>query len=120
MDINLQNIEDVIFFNREAQELLPEFRHLFDQWRLAKQVPGLGSLGQRSVLELLNGLTAEHVQKLQEYFGDIILVDKIDHRIVRHYEGDVTEAEKELCEFSGYREFCPYRKGGRLYVSFWR
>jgi len=119
MEINLQNIEQLLFFDKKAQALLPEFRHLFDQWQLGQRIPGMKTLGQRSVLELLNSLNEHHVRKLEEYLADTILVDKVDHRLVAHHEWPVDEAD-ELCRFAGYRDFCLSRDKGRIHISFWR
>jgi hypothetical protein len=119
MEINLQNIEELLFFDKKAQALLPEFRHFFDQWQLGQRFPGMKTLGQRSVLELLNSLNEKHIRKLEEYFADTILVDKVDNRLVAHHEWSVGEADG-LCEFAGYRDFCLTREKGRIYVSFWR
>lgn len=121
MDINLKNIEELIFFDKELQKLFPEFRHLFDQWKLGQRVLGMKNLGQRSVLELLNSLNENHIVKLQEYFDDIILVDRIDHRLVVNYEYEASiETSDRLCEFSGYKDFCLYRNKDKIYLSFWR
>jgi len=119
MEINLQNIEQLLFFDKKAQALLPEFRHFFDQWQLGQRIPGMKTLGQRSVLELLNSLNENHLRKLEEYYADTILLDKVDHRLVAHHEWPVDEADG-LCEFAGYRDFCLGRDKDRIYISFWR
>lgn len=120
MDVNLKNIEEYIFFDKKIQSLLPEFRHLFDQWTLSKRVPGMGTLGPRVVLELINSLEKDHIRRLEEYFGDIILLDRVDHKIVRHHENTLDELEKTLCSFSDYREHCIHRDGEHISVTFWR
>lgn len=120
MEINFQNIEDRIFYDKKAQALLPEFRHLFDQWSLAKRVPGLQTMGRRAVLQVLNSLEGEHIQRLEEYFNDIIVVDKLDHHIVRNYQGGLEEAEGSLCQFAGFKDFCLHRDANQVYISFWR
>jgi hypothetical protein len=119
MELNLQNIEELIFYDKKVQRLLPEFRHLFDQWRLGKQVPGMQAIGKRSVFDLLNGLEPYHVQKLEEYFAAKIILDKIDYSIIVHYEGGLEEPA-ELCRYSNFKEFCVYRDADNFYISFWR
>lgn len=118
MEINLQNIEEQIFFDKKIQSLLPEFRHYFDQWQLSKVYPGFGNLGRRSVVDFLNSLETKHLRILEEYFGDSILLNKIDPNIVRHYQSDIDSTE--LCEFSGYKEFCLFRDKNQLKMTFWR
>jgi hypothetical protein len=120
MELNLQNIEDAIFFDKKVQSLLPEFRHLFDQWSLSKRVPGMQTLGKRTVIDFLNSLEAEHVRKLEEYFGTTIIVDKVEGHLVKNYEGDLELIEGELCKFHGFKEFSVYRDAEKAYITYWR
>lgn len=119
MIINLQNIEEIIFFDKKIQSLFPEFRHLFDQWQLGKRVSEMSNLGQRSIIELLNSLEEKQILKLREYFGDIIIIDKINHKIVEFYDFNL-EDENVLCKYTGYRDFCLHRDKDTVNVSLWR
>lgn len=119
MKINLQNIEELIFYNKKVNSLFPEFRHYFDQWQLGQRIPGMKTLAQRSVLELLNSLNETHVSKLEEYYQDIILVDKINHNLNENYEWNLDE-ENNLCKFVGFKDFCLTRNEKNVKISFWR
>lgn len=119
MKINLQNIEEIVFFDKKAQALFPEHRHLFDQWQIGQRVPGMKPLAQRSVLDFLNSLDKKNILKLEEYLNDTISVDKLDYRIVANHDCHVEDAN-QLCEFAEYREFCVSRTKDRLSISFWR
>lgn len=119
MEINLKNIEELIFFDQKIHGLFPEFRHLFDQWQLGQRIPGMKTLGQRSVLELLNSIDQSKIAKLEEYFGDSVLLQKIDSNLVSHYEWNIDEKDN-LCEYSGYRDFCLSRDADKIKISFWR
>lgn len=118
MEINLQNIEEQIFFDKKIHALLPEFRHYFDQWQLSKVYPGFGNLGSRSVVDLLNSIEAKHLRILEEYFGSSILLNKIDPKIVQNFQCSVDDAN--LCEFSGYKDFCFFRDKNQMKITFWR
>ena len=120
MELNLKNIEDLIFFDRKVQDLLPEFRHLFAQWTLSNRVPGLKNLSVKTAIEVLNTLEAEHVRRLEEYFGTTILLDKMDVALVKHHEGDLDFFDTELCRFAGFKEFSVYRDAGKAYITYWR
>lgn len=119
MKLNLKNIEELIFFDTQARALLPEFRHLFDQWQLGQRISGMKTLGQRSVLELINSLESHHIEKLEEYFSDKIILDKIDTRIVANYQFNLDQPNN-LCEFSGFIDMCAYRTENKVFVSFWK
>jgi hypothetical protein len=120
MQINLNNIEEVIFHDREAQKLFPEFAPNFDQWRLAQRIPGLKQMGKRAVLDVLNGLKGEQIEKLEKYLDDSIILDSIDERIVINKSATLDELEGELCEIAGFQDFCLYRDRDQVHISFWR
>jgi hypothetical protein len=119
MEINLKNIEEIIFFDKQVQHLLPEFRHLFDQWVLAYRNSGLKPLAKSSVFELMNNLDDSHIKKLENYFGKSIFINKLNHKTVDHYHCNMDQSER-LCEFSDYQDLCLYRKGNDLNFTFWR
>jgi hypothetical protein len=120
MQINLMNIEDLIFNDRELQKLFPEFVGEFDQWRLSQRVPGLKQMGRRSVVHFLNSLKGEHIERLENYFGDSIVLDQLNDRIVENRSADLDALEGELCEIAGFQEFCLYRDQDKVHISFWR
>ena len=119
MEINLKNIENLIFYDKKVQELFPQFRHLFDQWQLGQRIPGMRQLGQRSVLEFLHSLDETNIHKLQEYFSENISVDKIDYKLCDNFNTTISDTEK-LCEFSNYREFCITRNKENVSFTFCR
>jgi hypothetical protein len=119
MEINLKNIEEIFFFDKKLQELLPEFRHLFDQWTLSQRAVGLKALGQSSVLELLSKLNDSHKKKIEKYFDKEIFINKLNYKLVDHYDCHIESAEK-LCEFSDFKDFCIYRKDNNISITFWR
>ncbi len=118
--INLQNIEELIFNNNDIREFLPDLRHIFDQWKLSQRGM-LRSLRVRSLADLLNSFTSEHVSLIEKYFGDTIALDKIDYRIVKNLKLSFSDnIEKELDYFDGFGNFTISRNADQLYISFWR
>jgi hypothetical protein len=120
MILNLQNVEDLVFFDKKVWDTLPEFRPLFEQWALSKRVPGMQNLGKRSLIDFLNSLEKSHLDKLEEYFHDIIVLDKIDYHTVQNYNGKIDEIQSELCRFEGFVDFSAYRKGDQISLTFWK
>jgi hypothetical protein len=117
MEINLKNIEELIFFDKKIQQVLPEFKHFFDQWLIGKKVPGLAEMSTKSVLGLLEAIQEDHIRKLEEYFDQKILVVKINTNLVKNVSLDLDE---NLCGFIEYKDFCAYRNKDELFLSFWR
>lgn len=119
MEINLKNIEEIIFFDKKVQAILPEFKSLFDQWVLSHRVSGLKQMAQHSVIELINSLSHEHIKKLSEYFNEDVYVNKLNKKLVDHYDCNIDDTGR-LCEFSEYVGTTLFRKGNELKFTFWR
>jgi len=124
LDFNFSNIEKLIFYNKEAQQILPpSYFSIFEQWRIAKRLPMLGGIGKQAVLDLLNSLTEEDVKTLEIYFGDKILVQKLNYNITRNIKIPLAESAEicnKLCEITDFNYFSTWRDDEHLYISFWR
>jgi len=119
--LNLDNVEELIFQNKEARKLLPEFRQLFDQWKLARMIPSMKNLGRRSVLDFLNSVETSHEKILASIFGDEVSVDRMVYHIVNNQVFSLGSAEGNLNEGSEwFPNFSLDRDGERLYLCFWR
>lgn len=120
MNINFKNVEELIFFDKNIQKKLPEFFQLFSQWSLGRSISGLSNLSKRTAMEFLNSLDGEHIEILEEYFQDKIVIDKLQYQLVRHHHNNIDELEPDLCQFSEFQNFCIYRDKDQLDISFWR
>jgi hypothetical protein len=119
IEINFKNIEEQIFLNKEVREILPEFRPQFDLWRLSQMLPGMRSMAQKSIFEVLNGLEQVHIEKLKEYFKQPVLMNRLNDKLVDHYNFSL-EGENELCKNTGFQEFCITRNKDEVKATFWR
>lgn len=118
IDINFQNAEELIFSDRKVQELFPESRHLFDQYRMSVMLPGMRQMGQRSILQFLESVDEGSVARLEKHFGEQVSVSRIRHRSVEDASFQIGD-DLRLCEFSGHKEFCLTRSGEKVSVTFW-
>ena len=119
MEINIQNIEEIIFLDKKAQEHLPEFRYLFDQFNLAHRASGLGQMAKHSAMELLNKIAETHLVRLEEHFGEPVFVNRLNNKLVDHYDCSVDDHGR-LCEFSEYGGMALHRNMDELKFTFWR
>jgi len=120
MHLNLHNTEELMFHDKEVQKLLPEFQDLFNQWKFAFVTPGFKALGKKSVMDLLNGLTSEHVEILEKHFKSKVTISKMDYHVVRNCKFELTEVELGLKNMEGFPYFCVSRDKEQVYISFWR
>ena len=113
--INQKNVENLVFFDQELTKKLADLSDLFQTWQLGVRIPGLRPTAQKTLLLFLEKVTDKHIEIIKNHLhADEVIIEKIDHHLVRNYE--ITENEIP----DGYDNFFIYRKGEQLYISFWR
>jgi hypothetical protein len=121
--LNFSNVEELVFFDTSVQKLLPPHMFsMFEQWRLAKRVPFLRDIGKQAVLDLLNNLTDDDVNVLEQHFGEKIVVEKLNYNIALNFKVLLSDSNicEELCKVEGFNYFSTWRDEQYLYISFWR
>lgn len=121
--LNFSNVEELLFMNQEAQNVLPVHHFsIFEQWRLAKRVPFLREIGRQAVFDLLNALNDDDVALLEQYFDEKIVVEKLNYSVAMNYKIPLTESEvcEVLCDVVGFNYFSTWRDDEYLYISLWR
>lgn len=121
--LNFSNTEDLIFFDTTVQRLLPNHMYsIFEQWRLAKRIPFLREIGKQAILDFLNGLNDEDIVVLEDYFGDKIVVEKLNYNIALNIKVPLCSDKicNELCKIEGFNYFSTWRDDEYLYILCWR
>ena len=122
--INFQNAESLIFMDKDVQAVLPPYMSsYFEQWKLSKRVPMLANMGRQAILDLINGLEDEHIAALEEYFGETVLVEKLNYHLAQHYKIPLADAAfvcAEICKIEGRPYYTTWRDKDYLYISTWR
>jgi len=122
--INFSNVEELIFENSdEIRGLLPAYySSFFEQWKLGRQLPMLKQVGRSAMLDFLNHIREEDVAKLEEFFGERIVVEKLNYSTVQNLQVPLDQIDvcQKLCEVVGFNYFSTWRDDEYLYVSFWR
>lgn len=122
--LNFQNIEESIFQHHEKlKKILPSYySSYFEQWKLSKQLPMLRRMGQSALYDFLNHIRDEDISKLEDFFGEKIIVEKLNYNIVENFKISIKEDDicQLLCGLTGYNYFTTWRDNDFLYISFWR
>lgn len=119
--INLKNIEKLILLDQDIKNLLPDLRHIFDQWLLSYRIPALGHLRKKSILDLLNSLSDKHLLVLKKHFGDSVNIERIDHNIVKNFKFDVDEKiVDKIFEVGSFEDFTISSDGDKIHITFWK
>lgn len=124
VQINIQNVEEIIFKNDKIWRDLPDLRHIREQWKLSRINPILRAMGRKSVLDFLNKAKKEHEDIISKHLGTTVTINKIEYSVVKNLEFSIEEAELELNlleasnPFQHY--FGTYRDKEKVYITFWR
>lgn len=118
--LSADNVEKIIFYDKKAQQILPELSQVFAKWVLGVRT-GINSIAKDALLDFLNSVTTEHLDRLGSYLRSPVSVRKIDPRLVKHFETDVYCLKGELENMSGFQgNVTVAREGDLIYLSMWR
>lgn len=120
MILNLQNVEQFVFFDKNLQKKLPNFQHLFDTWALSQQSSALRTLGIKAKSDFLNQIEQEHLAILEEYFGTEVVINGFDYSIVKGDVFALGDAQDKLNAGQWFGNFFVFRNNDHLYIDFWR
>lgn len=122
ININLRNIEELVLKNVQTKSILPDLRHLFDQWLLSYRFPALNNMRKQAIMDLLNSLNGTHIEKLATLLGDMVIVEKLDYNIVKNISLfiDGFSIERELTNYDSYTNIAINRSADQVYLTFWR
>jgi len=120
VEINLNNVEELIFHNRDFADKIPDFRGYYDQWRLGRMTAALKSVGQKSLVDFLNNITEQQTLKIEELLGEKVKIDCPKMSNIKSYTMDITELDDFMNQNSPYGYPRMYRKGTKIFITIWR
>lgn len=122
IDINIHNVEQIIFENDQIWKKLPRLINYKNQWKLGKLHPELRPLSKRSLLDFLNNLNKEEEKVISKSLNTSIVITKLDYNIVKNYEFEIENLEDSLNILSNefYSFFIVSRKNNKIDMTFWR
>lgn len=116
MIINFKNVETLIFYNTEIRKLLSDMEFYFKQWEMGIRLPFMKAEGKQAIYDFLNNLTSEHILIMEDYFNDIIEIQRIDYSITKNYKFNVNTEEIDI----NMPYVAAYRDKDNLYLTFWK
>jgi hypothetical protein len=120
--LDFSNVEELIFLNEKVRQVLPPFfANYFESWNLSKRVPSLKQMGRKAMYDLLNSLNEDHVLSLEEFFGERILIEKLNYNAVKNIKlGLEEDVCRVLCDVVEDNYYSIYRDDKFIYITFWR
>lgn len=121
VNINLQNVEELLFKNSKIKNLLPEFQHIFDSWAISYRIPAFKSMRKQALIDLLNSLDGTHIEKIARTLGDMVFVEQLDYHVIKNFDFSVSDPiEEELTKYKSYNNIAVSRNANKVYISLWR
>lgn len=120
INITLSNIDKFIFYDKEAQKILPEFVDIFNKWSFGLRT-AITTICKDARLEFINSLTADHIKRLEYYFKSPVNIEKIDSSLVKNYVINIDDTKSnfiDMTKFGG--NFSISREGDLIYICQWR
>lgn len=119
MEINISNIEELIFLDKEIQKLMPELQQFFDQWLFSKKGKlKLKSIEKKSIINVLNSLDV-YRDKIESYFNEKIFIKSLKNNISKSYEFDDIN-QISIDDINDYNDLCISMIGKKIYITAWR
>lgn len=119
--ISLQTIEKLIFENHKIRDALPEYKDMFKGWAFSKQSPELKAMGQKILIDLLDKLTDNDLEKINNIYESKFEIEKLKTNITEHYNCSINEAEDNLNAQTIIKDiFFIYREKDLFYLTTWR
>lgn len=120
LTIRLQNVEELVFYNKALQQKLPEFKKLFYEWSLGKRISALNHLSQKAIGAFFDSVGEEHLQTMKEHFGVDVKIVRFDSHLVKNADFSQECASCEMNEASWYDNVLVWRDENRVYITSWR
>jgi hypothetical protein len=122
LHLNFSNVEELVFFDRNVQRLLPITCLVSSSSGVWLNAPVLSGMGKQAVLDFLNMLTEDDIAVLEDHFKEKIIVDRLNYSVALNYKVPLSESKicDLLCGVEGFGYFSTWRDDEHLYISFWR
>lgn len=120
MQINLENIEQIIFQNPTIFSCLPELKPYLGQWKLSQSIPGMKDLGKRAVLNLMSILDDKMLSRMGDCIGEELSILKTSDKLVESVSCNIEALHDIICNYDGFVDMCLYRESEKVDLTFWR
>lgn len=118
LTLSRTTIEQLVFEEAAVWPLLENHRRLLQQWRIGRQA-GLDFLSRNAILYLLYALTPHDLDRLAEYFGEAVVVQRFTVSQATLFCQELHEYLEQTAEVQE-ANLSLSREADLLYLSAWR
>ncbi len=120
-EINFQTIEEHLFFNKELQKKLPEFKDIFQQWANGIRNPLFSQLAQKAKIEMLEKIDQSHIQIMEDYFQEPVRIQEINSKLTHHVTTKIEDVDCFLMDYKNIDDnILISRSKDSIHLTFWR
>ena len=118
--LDLNNIEDIVFKNKQLRFQLPHFKYLFDSYDLGMFSITLKSLAMRCLNEFIKKCTNDDIKILEEFLKEKIEISKLNVDPVVLFESDLNNLEFNMSVDYNCIDVCLYRNKDQIKGILWK
>lgn len=118
--LNLNNVEEIVFKDKNLRLKLFEYKYLFDSYDLAMFSPSLKSLGMRCLNEFIKKCNNKNLQTLKEHLNDDVEIVRLNLDPVLMFESNIDDLELILSNDYNCSDICIYRKENQIRGMLWK
>lgn len=119
MILKFNNIESIIFYDKKVQQILPELLPIFQKWTFGIR-SGARSVAKDALLDFINKITPEQLDRIGSYLGTPITLQKINPNLTKIIETDINNLNKDLEINNFHGNVNITRRGELIYLCLWR
>jgi hypothetical protein len=119
INLNINNVEQLIFYDKKVQQILPEYSQVFHKWTLGIRT-GITSMAKDALLDLINKLTTDQIKRLESLWGSPVILQKLDSSTLYSFTVPIASLQERLNEMIEPWNVSFARDESQCYVCTWR
>lgn len=119
IQINLINVEELIFNQNVFKEKFLEFKHYFDQFERSKHFSFLKNSGTQAKIDLLKNLNKNHIEFIKNFYNEEIEIIKFDNDFCINIDSNIYELSEKIDKIN-FNYFSIYRNNNDIKLTFFK
>jgi len=120
MEINIRNIEKIIFHNLNFCQCIPNMVDIREEWLVSKRNPK-SSLSKRSfAFRLMELLDENSILCIESQIGEKITLLRMSDKLSDSIVCPIDSIPESICRNDWCSDLCVYREDDIINITFWR
>lgn len=119
INLNINNVEQLIFYDKKVQQILPEHSQVFNKWTLGIRA-GITSMAKDALLDFINKITTDQLKRLEGLWESQVILQKLDSATLHSFTVPIASLQERLNEMIEPWNVSFARDEDQCYVCTWR